>query len=284
MADTTSSRPDRIDAHHHLWRYSETEYPWIREEMDAIRRDFLVADLERTLQDAGLDGAVTVQARQTLAETEWLLDLSSAHESIRAVVGWVPLVDPSLRGTLEELSAQPKLRAVRHGLQDEPYESYMLRKDFQAGISLLNHFGLAYDLLIFERHLPQALQLVDSHPNQVFILDHIAKPRIRDGVMSPWKERLRELSERRNVFCKLSGLVTEANSQRWTESDLQPYIEWVLECFGAERTMFGSDWPVCLVATSYNGWLEIVLRATSTLSPSEQRALLGETAKRAYRF
>src|SRR5947209_1697753 len=195
-----------IDSHHHFWRYDPWEYVWISNTMGILRRDFLPGELQEHIAAAGIDGVVSVQARQTLVETQWLLDLADENDFIRGVVGWVPLTSPSVERDLERFTDRPKLKAVRHVLQDEPDDDYMLRDDFDRGIRALKRFGLRYDLLIFERHLPQAIQLVDRHPDQVFILDHIAKPRIRERVTSPWKENLRELARRTNVYCKLSGI------------------------------------------------------------------------------
>ncbi|HSU67481.1 MAG TPA: amidohydrolase family protein [Tepidisphaeraceae bacterium] len=167
-------------------------------------------------------------------------------------------------------------------MQDEPDDNYMLRDDFNRGLSLLKDFGLRYDILIFERHLPQAIRLVDRHPDQVFILDHIAKPRIREGAISPWRENLREISRRPNVYCKLSGVVTEADHRTWTPQQLRPYMDAALESFGARRLMFGSDWPVCLLACGYRRWFQIVKEFASKLTPEEQARLFGETAIEAY--
>jgi len=271
-----------IDAHHHFWRYTPAEYGWIDDAMAVIRRDFLPADLARTIQTASVDGVVSVQARQTLEETAWLLELAAAHDFIRGVVGWVLLVDPDVRETLSRFARHPKLRAVRHVLQGEADPLYMLRPDFNRGIACLREFGLAYDVLIFERHLPQTLEFVDRHPGQVFVVDHIAKPRIREGVLSPWRENLPELARRPNVYCKLSGLVSEADYRTWTEAQLLPYMETMLEAFGPRRTMFGSDWPVCLVACDYDRWAGIVKRCVSRLSATEQARVLGGTAVEAY--
>ena len=279
---TRDVKAGRIDTHHHLWKYSPEEYAWIGDGMEAIRRDFLVPELQGLMHEGRIDGVVTVQARQTLAETDWLLELAEHHDFMRAVVGWVPLADRAIGAILERYAAHPKLKAVRHIVQDEPDDSFILRKDFNAGVSLLKQFGLRYDILIFERHLPQAIEFVDRHPNQTFVLDHIAKPRIKDRALSPWHERIKELAKRENVYCKLSGLVTEADWNRWTEADLKPYIETVLECFGAKRLMFGSDWPVALLACGYGKWVGIIEHAISALSPSEQRLILGGTAKSAY--
>ncbi len=272
----------KIDAHHHFWAYDPVEYDWISEEMSVIRRDFLPVHLEREIADAGVDGVVSVQARQTLAETTVLLEHARRHAFIQGVVGWVPLVSPDVTGHLEIFAGEPKFRAVRHVLQGEPDDAYMLRADFNAGIRALGQFGLVYDLLIFERHLPQTITFVDRHPSQVFVLDHAAKPRIAAGAREPWSTGLRELAQRENVFCKVSGLVTEADWQGWTEAQLRPYVETVLEAFGPARTMFGSDWPVCLVASPYRRWLETVERFTAGLSPTEQAQVFGGTAVRAY--
>lgn len=277
-------RKERIDSHHHLWKYSRADYPWISDVMEPIRRDFLVPDLTHVMQAANIDGVVTVQARQSLAETDWLLDLASRHDVVRGVVGWVPLADPSVASHLERYWHNPKLKAVRHALQDEPDELYMLREDFNRGVAQLEDMGLSYDILIFERHLPQTLEFVDRHPTQVFVLDHIAKPRIKSHALSPWRELMRELARRENVYCKLSGLVTEAEWNSWTEKDLQPFIDAVLNCFGPKRLMFGSDWPVSLLACKYEKWAEVVERATATLSISERDRLFGGTAEEAYRL
>jgi L-fuconolactonase len=271
-----------IDAHHHFWRYNPAEFGWIDDAMAAIRRDFLPAQLEAEIAAARVDGVISVQARQSLVETEWLLNLAANQSFIRAVVGWVPLRSPGVRAELERLAAQPKLRAVRHVLQGEPDERYMLRPDFNAGIRLLREFDLRYDLLIFERHLPQTIAFVDQHPDQVFILDHIAKPKIAVNELSPWRERLAELAERPNVYCKISGLVTEADYRTWTEEQLRPYLETVLEVFGPHRLMFGSDWPACLVACGYARWVSLVRDFVRELSPAEQARILGGTAVEAY--
>jgi L-fuconolactonase len=271
-----------IDAHHHLWKYSEAKYPWMLDGMESIRRDFLIPELQAAIRNAGIDGTVAVQARQTVEETEWLLDLAGGSDLIRGVVGWVPLADANVVTHLETLSAEAKLKGVRHVLHDEADDFYMLRDDFNRGVSLLRDFGLQYDILIFERHLSQTIQFVDRHPNQRFVLDHIAKPRIKDHVQSSWEFLVAELARRENVWCKLSGMVTEADWTNWTESDLRPYFDTVLAAFGAERLMFGSDWPVILVACGYKRWADLVLSWISQLSASEQLSIMGGTARRAY--
>lgn len=274
----------KIDAHHHLWKYSASQYPWISENMGLLRRDFLIRDLMDVLKESDIEGVVSVQARQVLAETQWLLDLARTHNVIRGVVGWVALTDPKVERDLEHFSTYSKLKSVRHVLHDESDDMYILREDFNRGIRLLQDFDLRYDLLVFERHLPQTIRFVDRHPNQIFILDHIAKPRIRQGTISPWKENLTELARRDNVFCKLSGLVTEAAWQSWTEADLDPYLQVVLTAFGGNRVMFGSDWPVVLLSSSYRRWVETVRRSISQLSEHEQERIWGKTATEVYRL
>jgi len=273
-----------VDAHHHFWKYDPVEYSWINDAMRAIRCDFLPEDLQAEIAAAGVEGVVSVQARQTLDETRWLLTLAERHDFILGVVGWVPLIAPSIADELSPLAAHGKLKAVRHVLQDEPDPNFMLRDDFNAGIAALAPFKLAYDILIYERQLPRAIQLVDRHPEQVFVLDHLAKPRVRDGQMDPWRQNLHELARRPNVYCKLSGLVTEGDYRGWTRRQLFPYLETALEAFGPRRLMFGSDWPVCLVACDYPGWHDLVFDFIAPLSVAEQRRVLGETATEAYRL
>jgi L-fuconolactonase len=271
-----------IDAHHHFWRYSPREYGWISQSMAVLRRDFLPDDLRRETDPVGVQGVISVQARQTIEETEWLLDLADQHSFIRGVVGWVPLVSDRVRDDLSRLSWRAKLKAVRHVLQDEPDDDYMLRADFNRGIGALKEFGLRYDLLIFERQLPAAIKLVDRRPELTFIVDHIAKPRIVDNTISPWRESMRDLARRPNVYCKLSGVVTEADHKTWTPSQLRPYLDAALDAFGPARLMFGSDWPVCLLACGYQRWYQVVRDFSSSLSADEQQRVFGGTAVEAY--
>jgi L-fuconolactonase len=272
-----------IDAHHHFWRYSPAEYGWITDSMSVLRRDYLPEDLRREANAVGIDGVVSVQARQTLQETDWLLDLAEQNaDFIRGVVGWVPLVSDTVEHELGRYAGRSKLKAVRHVLQDEPDDNYMLRDDFNRGVAMLKDHDLRYDILIFDRHLPQAIRFVDRHPKQTFILDHIAKPRVRDGAISPWRENLKELARRPNVYCKLSGVVTEADHRTWTPQQLRPYLDAALDAFGSRRLMFGSDWPVCLLACGYRRWHQIVRDFASKLTPDEQDRIFELTAVEAY--
>ncbi len=274
----------KIDAHHHFWKYSPKEYGWISASMAVIKRDFLPADLQKEIAAVGIDAVVSVQARQTLEETRWLLELASRSSFIKGVVGWVPLVDPAVSEALDRFAGEQKLKAVRHIVQDEPEDRYLLGEDFNRGIKELARTGLVYDILIFERHLPYAIQFVDRHPNQVFVLDHIAKPKIKEKVVSPWRENMKELAKRKNVYCKLSGMATEGDRANWTEADLKPYFETAIEAFGPKRLMFGSDWPVALLATGYRRWFETVNHAIARLSQAERDRILGGTAAEAYKL
>jgi L-fuconolactonase len=236
------------------------------------------------LAAAGITGTIAVQARQTLEETRWLLELADRHNFIHGVVGWAPLTEANVGATLERLAAHPKLRAIRHVLHDEADDRYILREDFNRGVAELKRFDLAYDILIFERHLPQTIEFVDRHPNQIFIVDHLAKPRVRDDVLSPWGENMRELAKRPHVYCKISGLATEGDHSRWSETQLIPYMDWILSSFGPERTLFGSDWPVCLLAVGYREWAKIVARFVGGLPEEEQQRIWSGTAREVYKL
>ena len=274
----------RIDSHHHFWKYSAEEYGWMSDAQAAIRRDFGPEDLKREIDAAGIDGVVSVQARQTLEENDFLLGHARRHDFIKGVVGWVPLIDESVGAELERLAGQPKLKGVRHVLHDEEDDNYMLREDFNRGVAMIKDFGLVYDILIFEKHLPQTIQFVDRHPDQVFVLDHIAKPRIQANELAPWQSRIVELAHRPNVYCKVSGMATEADYQDWTPEQLEPYFDTVLSAFGPRRLMFGSDWPVCVVAVEYVRWAKLVRSWVSELPAADQERILGGTAVEAYKL
>jgi L-fuconolactonase len=282
LAGAGATEPLRIDAHQHFWKYDPVEYDWIDDEMKAIRRDFLPPDLKKELSAAGIDASIAVQARQTVAETEWLLSLAQTYPYLAAVTGWVPLIDPKLHQLLDRLVINKKLRAVRHVLQGEEDERYMLRRDFQQGIRILSHYNLVYEILIYSRHLPQTIEFVDAHPNQRFVLDHIGKPPIKAGDMEPWATNLKKLAQRPNILCKVSGVVTEAVYHGWTKAQILPYLDVTMEAFGPGRLLFGSDWPVCLVATTYQNWHTLVQEWASKLSGTEQDRLFGGTAAEAY--
>jgi L-fuconolactonase len=272
----------RIDAHQHFWLYNEQEYGWIGPEMAGLRRDFLPANLLPLQRALGIEGTVAVQARQTVKETKWLLDLAGQHPEICGVVGWVDLCDPGVGRQLDALCADERLRGVRHVVQDEPDDGFLLRPDFQRGIGLLADLGLTYDILIYPRHLPVACEFVARFPEQWFVLDHIAKPPIAEGRVQPWAEGIRRLAEHPRVYCKVSGMVTEAVWDGWTAADFRPYLDVVVEAFGTERIMFGSDWPVCTVAGSYAEVLGLAYDYAAQFSAAEQAAMAGENAARFY--
>lgn len=272
-----------IDSHHHLWNYSAGEYPWIPPG-SPLAQDQLLAEIQRATAAAGVDATVVVQARQMVEESDWLLNLADQSELIRGVVGWVPLIDANVADPLARLAVHPKFKAVRHVLQDEP-DAYFLRDDFHRGLSLLPSFGLHYDLLIFQRQLSVAIQLVDRQPELGIIIDHIAKPEIRKGKIDPlWKAGMAELAKRKNILgVKISGMVNEVLDPDIDEATLRAYFEEMLALFGPERLLFGTDWPVCLLRIeSYQGWAAMVRGFTAGLSPDERHAILHGNATRCY--
>jgi L-fuconolactonase len=273
----------KIDAHHHCWRYTPEEFAWIGDDMAAIRRDYSPEDLIPLLAATGQDGSVAVQARQTMPETIELLEHTRRHPFIKGVVGWVPLIDPKVASLLDELSEDKKLKGVRHVLQDEP-DSYMTGRAFNAGLTAVTARSLSYDLLVKAPQLPVAIQLVDRHPTLPFVLDHLAKPVIAGPPPPEWRRHLAELAQRPNVCCKFSGAVTEVRGGPWTPELLWPYFAVALAAFGASRLMFGSDWPVCLVASDYVRWHRFVVSCVTGLSSGERDLILGGTATKFYRL
>jgi L-fuconolactonase len=269
-----------IDAHQHFWRYGAAEYGWIDDSMALLRRDFLPDELRREMTRAGIDACVAVQARQSLEETRWLLSLADAHAHIAGVVGWFDLQSPDVWAELNQWTAHPKLVGVRHIVQSEADDRFLLRPAFLRGIAQLEAFGLAYDLLLYPRHLPYAIEFVSQIERQRFVLDHLAKPDIRRGERSVWARDLRQLAAHPNVYAKLSGLVTEADWARWTADQIRPYLDVALECFGADRLMIGSDWPVCTVAADYLRTLDVVRDYLSALPSADRDAVLGGNAQR----
>jgi L-fuconolactonase len=274
----------RIDAHQHFWVYDPREHGWIGDSMTSIRHDFLPVDLKPELERSGFDGTVAVQVRQTLEETRWLLELAASSSYIRGVVGWVDLRSAQVRTQLQSFAENPKLVGIRHIVQSEPDDQFLLRPDFLRGISVLGEFDLAYDLLIYPKHLPVAAEFVRHFPSQRFVLDHMAKPPIKSGEIQSWARDIRDLALLPNIFCKLSGLVTEADWQRWTPEHLLPYLDAVFECFGPERLMIGSDWPVCTVAASYSQAVDIVKNYVSNFPVEVREAVLGGNAARFWKL
>src|SRR5262249_34660353 len=273
-----------IDSHQHFWKYNAREYGWIDDSMKSLRRDFMPQDLEPELERNGFEGCVAVQARQTFEETLWLLELASRHPFVKAVVGWVDLRSPELRLQLESLCGNSKLAGIRHIVQTEPDDGFLMRSDFRRGIAMLEEFKLTYDILIYTRHLPVAAEFVAGFERQRFVLDHLAKPDLRSRELAMWSRGLRELAKFQNVYCKLSGLVTEADWDNWTEEDFIPYLDVAFECFGAARLMIGSDWPVCIVAGNYSRVVNVVKNYLQKFPSDVREAVLGETARGVYRL
>ena len=272
----------QIDAHQHFWNYDKEKHSWIDENMAVIRKDFLPSDLKKVYAENGIDGCVAVQADQTLDETDFLLKLAHKNEFIKGVVGWVDLRDSAVDHTLEKYHPQNKIKGWRHVVQDEADHNFLLRPDFLRGISYLEKYDYTYDILIFPHQLGAALEFVSHYPHQKFVIDHIAKPYIKDGFYNGWATLMKEIAKHQNVYCKLSGMITEADYHKWTAEQINPYMDLALNAFGAERTMYGSDWPVCLVAGNYSQVLGLATNFIAKLSSSEQQAIMGLNAIKFY--
>ncbi len=272
----------KIDAHQHFWKFDATEYFWIADQMNALKRDFLPGDLLPELQGTGFDGSVAVQARQCLEETRWLLDLADKNDFIKGVVGWIDLCSEKSEEQVKKFADHSKFSGVRHVLHDEPDDRFMLKDSFLSGIKMLGRYNLVYDILIFPRHLSYASELVSLFPQQKFVLDHLAKPFIRDGILSPWADRIEQLAKHPNVSCKLSGMVTEAIWHGWSKEDFKPYLDVIFDSFGPSRLMIGSDWPVCTLSSGYNSTMNIVIDYIHSLTTNEQDMILGRNAIRIY--
>jgi L-fuconolactonase len=275
------SPPLRIDSHLHLWHFEQKQLPWLDAKCTPIHRDFLIGDMTAVLNTANVEAAILVQARQSLEETRWLLLCASETPQACGVVGWAPLCAPDLSSVLDEFLNEPKLVGLREIVQAEP-DGYLDRTDFNRGISLLTERNLSYDLLLHQGQLEEAARFVDRHPNQRFILDHAAKPRIASAELQPWSSRIHELARRENVSCKLSGLVTEAVWLTWTPQSLRPYLDTCVEAFAPHRLLAGSDWPVCLLASTYPKWWSILDQYFESFSQHEVQAIFGGNAVESY--
>jgi L-fuconolactonase len=271
----------KLDSHQHFWKYDEGQYGWIPKG-SPLQRDWLPADLRPLLERAGLDGSIAVQARQTIEESRWLLELADANPLIKGVVGWVDLRSETVEKQLDQFSKHPKFVGVRHVVQDEPDDEFMMRPEFLRGIEWLKQFGLRYDILIFPKQLPAAIELVKRFPDQPFVLDHLAKPQIKDRIISPWREQVRELAKFPNLTCKVSAMITEADWEKWKPVDFRPYLDVVFSSFGEDRLMYGSDWPVALFAGSYERVYDLVNDYIEPLTSTAKAKFLGGNAARFY--
>jgi L-fuconolactonase len=274
----------RIDAHQHFWCYDTEEYGWIDDDMSVLKRDFLPPDLGMLMQKVGIDGTIAVQARQSLEETAWLLDLADRYPFIEGVVGWFDLCREDVDAQLDMFGSDSKLVGVRHVVQDEPDDLFMLREDFLRGLAIVGGYDLCYEFLIFPKHLPAARSVVEKFPAQRFVVDHIAKPAIARSIIEPWRTELSELASFPNVYCKVSGMVTEADWRTWKPQDFKPYLDLVFDMFGPKRILIGSDWPVCTVAATYEDVIGMVKNYIERFSIAEQDAILGDNAADFYRI
>lgn len=272
----------RIDAHQHFWYYSPVKHSWITDQMSAIKRNFLPVDLEIELKSHAIDGCIAVQADQSEDETHFLIDQAEQHPFIKGVVGWVDLRSENIEDRLAYYKQFPSIKGFRHVVQDEPDVNFMLGRSFQNGIKKLQEFGYTYDILIFPTQLEAALKTVEQFPNQKFVIDHIAKPNIKEGHIDEWRHGIKAIAKHENVMCKLSGMVTEADWLNWRQGDFVPYLDTVMSCFGVDRVMYGSDWPVSLIEWSYCEVKGIIDMYTENFSESEKNKIFGGNAIRFY--
>jgi L-fuconolactonase len=276
-----------VDAHQHFWDPAKADYPWLTDELAAIRRPFGPADLAPHLEARGVGRTILVQTRSSAAETAGFLALAEATPFVAGVVGWVDLTQPDVADRIARLRAGPggrNLVGIRHQVHDEPDPDWLGRADVRTGIAAVGAAGLAYDLLVRQEHLPAALAVVRALPEVRFVVDHLAKPPIASGRLEPWASRLRPLGALANAWCKISGMVTEADPMRWRPADLQPYVDRALDVFGPGRLLFGSDWPVCLLAGQYEVVFDATVSALGGLTASERDAVFGRTADEVYRL
>ena len=267
-----------IDSHQHFWKYNPQNHQWITDDMKVIQKDFSPSDLKKVFEQHGIEGCVLVQVDQTEAETNHFLELARENSFIKGVVGWIDLQAENLEERLEHFSSDKKLKGFRHIVQGEADVNFLLRDDFVRGISSLEKYGFTYDILIFPHQLGAALELVRKFPNQKFVIDHLAKPYIKDQYYDGWANQIQAISRSENVYCKISGMVTEADWQNWKQQDFLPYLDAVYEAFGAGRLMYGSDWPVCLVAAEYHQVLHIIQLWTAGFTEDEKRKIMGQNA------
>ena len=272
----------KVDSHQHFWKYNPAKHTWITEELSVLKSDFYPGDLKPHLDENGFDLCVAVQAEQSEEESEFLLNLAGENDFIGAVVGWIDLCALNCAERAQYFASFDKFKGVRHIVQDEPDDNFLLRKDFLNGITAVFEAGLTYDILVFPRQLPAALKFVSIFENEPLVIDHLAKPNIKDGLFDPWAGFMSKISRYENVSCKLSGMVTEASWNSWKEDDFAKYLDLLMEKFGPSRLMIGSDWPVCLLAAEYGKVVEIVRKYISGLSPSEQELIMGVNAIKFY--
>lgn len=273
-----------IDAHQHFWKYDPVKHAWINDEMVVLKKDFLPDEFVPIYEGHGVEGSVAVQADQSEKETYFLLDLAEKYSWIKGVVGWVDLCAPNIEERLTHFSQFDKLKGFRHILQDESDANFILTESFQRGLACLGKYDFTYDLLIFPHQMPGALETIKRFPEQYFVIDHIAKPNIKEQSWKEWSKIIQEMSTYERVYCKISGMVTEANWLDWKYQDFIRYLDVVFEAFGTERVMFGSDYPVCLLAASFEQVKEIISQYISNLPLEVQQNIWGNNAINFYKL
>jgi len=273
-----------IDSHQHFWQVGRFDYPWMTSDLGILYRDYLPHDFAPILRTNGVEKTVLVQASNSVAESRWLLNLADENSFIAGVVGWVDLMSREIDAQLDELTVNPKFKGVRHLVESEPQDDWLVQPAVLSGLKRLATYGLSYDLLVHTRHLKYVPQVAESCPGLAFVIDHLAKPPIAKNEIKEWSEALKSLASYPNIHCKMSGLVTEANWTSWRTDDLRPYVEFVLESFGVDRLMFGSDYPVCLLAASYDRVLESFQEILTNLSAVDREKIFSKNAANFYRL
>ena len=273
-----------IDSHQHFWQVGRFDYPWMTSDLGVLYHDYLPHDFAPILKTNGVEKTVLVQASNSVAESRWLLNLADENSFIAGIVGWIDLTSPEIDAQLDELTAHPKFKGVRHLVESEPQDDWLVQPPVLSGLRRLATYGMSYDLLVHTRHLKYVSQVADSCPGLAFVIDHLAKPPIAQNEIKEWSEALKPLASYPNIHCKMSGLVTEANWTSWQTNDLHPYVEFALESFGADRLMFGSDYPVCLLAASYDRVLESFQEILTSLSAADREKIFSKNAANFYRL
>lgn len=273
---------EKIDAHQHFWQYDPEKHAWINDRMEVLKQNFMPPDLKKEMDKVGVGGCVAVQADQTEDETEFLLELAVKYDYVKGIVGWLDIRSENLRERLEHYAQYDAFKGLRHIVQDEPDDRFLLRPDFLRGIEVLGNFDLTYDILIYARHLPVAIEFASKFPEQKFVLDHIAKPEIKDQKIDKWAKGIREIAQHPNMWCKVSGMVTEADWKEWKPDDFKPYLDVVFDVFSSDKLMFGSDWPVCTLAAGYSEVFQLLEEYIGSLPNEEQQLIMGKNAKKFY--
>lgn len=277
-----NSSMKKVDAHQHFWQYDPEKHGWISERMEVLKKDFMPPDLKKEMEAVDIDSCIAIQADQTEKETQFLLSLAEEYGFIDGIVGWLDIQAHDFNKKLERFVQHEKFKGLRHIVQDEPDDRFLLQPDFLNGMSILGHYHLPYDILIYARHLPVAVEFASKFPDQKFVVDHIAKPKIEEQKIEDWENGIRELAQHPQMYCKVSGMVTEADWKHWKTEDFKRYLDVIFDAFGMDKLMFGSDWPVCTLAAGYDEVVQLLEEYIAPLPAKEQQLILGGNAKRFY--